>query len=92
MNIAFVTFQADGTTRTRCSLTPEDRAGFASKLASGETLESFLYESPPGPDMPCGPSGAEWQRLCEFLRGDPELQAAVEQALAASRHRFLAGH
>lgn len=90
MNIAFTeSADASGITRTRASLTALDRPSFAGALPAGERLESFLYASPPGVPWPCGPTPEQWALVCDAIARTPELGAAVEATLAASRHRFL---
>lgn len=90
MNVAFVEYRSGAVIRTRAALTPLGRPEFEATLGEDETLESFLYASPPGPTWPCGPTAESWRHLCEAAAADPTLREGLEAALAGSRHRFLA--
>lgn len=90
MNIAFIQFASGGTARTRAEITALGRAEFEGQLEAEETLESFLYASPPGTPWPCGPDPESWATLCEAIEVSPQIKPGIEMALAASRHRYLA--
>jgi hypothetical protein len=92
MNIAFIeTLGPNGITTTRATLTDLSREGAEESLIGpSEQMESFLYASTSGPPWPCGPSPEDWNYLCQAALADPRLRRAIEAALAASRHRFLA--